>query len=118
MEELDEKESGRNFTSKEMLGNMQFETWKDDMVEKELCALNGMVSMLIDGQVPEFPEPIWEAPALDRHRNPMVDQDGAPIMVRTPRYNGGAGATYSAQTSKSRRIRFDAETETRGKRCA
>ena len=43
MEDIEENVTGRSFTAKDMLGVMQYETWKDDLVEKDLCAFNGMV---------------------------------------------------------------------------
>jgi hypothetical protein len=102
MEELDEKDTSRSFTTKEMLGVMQFESWKDDLVEKDLCAFHGMVTMLVDGVAPEFPEPIWEVPELDRHGAQRVE-NGDLVFVRTPRYAGGAGATvFSADIREQR----------------
>jgi hypothetical protein len=93
MEEHEEAE-GRSYTAKDMLGAMGWEAWKDDLVEKDLCAFTGMVTLLIDGQAPVFREPVWETPSVDQYGRPRVDGDGVPIMDRTVRYLGGGGAIY------------------------
>jgi hypothetical protein len=93
MDEDDDKETARTFSAKEMLGAMSWEAWKDDLVERDLCAYTGMVTLLVDGVAPNFAEPIWERPQLDRAGNPAVDGDGAAIVIRTRRYAGGGGAT-------------------------
>ena len=93
MDEDEDKETARTFSSKEMLGVMGWEAWKDDLVERDLCAYTGMVTLLIDGIAPDHAEPIWERGQLDRAGNQAVDEHGAPVMVRTRRYAGGAGAT-------------------------
>jgi hypothetical protein len=58
MDEDDDKETARTFSSKEMLGAMGWEAWKDDLVEKDLCAYTGMVTLLIDGVAPDHAEPV------------------------------------------------------------
>jgi hypothetical protein len=93
MEEHEETE-GRHYTTKDMLGVMTWEAWKDDLVEKDLCAFTGMVTLLIDGDAPVFNEPVWESPSLDQFGRHRVDGDGVGIMERTPRYIGGGGAIY------------------------
>ena len=81
---------------------MGWEALKDDLVERDLCSLAGMVTLFIDGVAPVHVEPIWEVPQLDGAGAPVVDQYGAPVYARTRRYAGGGGSTlFSAARCES-----------------
>ena len=52
MEEHNDKEGNMKFLGKEMLGVMQFAPWEKEIVERDLCALEGIVTLLVNGEEP------------------------------------------------------------------
>ena len=52
MEEHNDKEGNIKFLGKEMLGVMKFVPWEKGIVDRDLCALEGIVTLSVNGQEP------------------------------------------------------------------